>query len=179
MQTTKTLLVATLFCMLTAGLLATPAEAQDGSYKIGVVDMQAILAQYDKRKAKYDDLQKQVDALQAGIDKMSRDIEAAKDDYEKRKASLSDAELFNLETKIRNDYADYQNKLQQSQREIDGMEELVLREVLKDIQAAIEKIAENGNYHLVLNDGKGARGAVLYASASIDITSQILAELNR
>lgn len=178
-RTTKTLLAAALFCALATSLLTPTAEAQDSSYKIAVVDMQTVLAKYEKRKSKYDDLQKQVDSLQSGIDTMSKSIEAAKADYDKKKDSLSEAELFKLETKIKNDYADYQNKLQQSQREIDGMEELVLREVLKDIQAAIEQIATSGNYHLVLNNSKGPRGAVLFASASIDITPQILTELNK
>tara|TARA_R110001592_G_scaffold234706_1_gene492435 strand:- start:595 stop:1020 length:426 start_codon:yes stop_codon:yes gene_type:complete len=141
--------------------------------------MSAVLAKYEKRKDKYADLQKKVDALQAGIDKMSKEIEASKADYDKRKKDLSDAELFALETKIKNDYANYQNELAKNQREIDGMEELVLKEVLKDIQDAINKVAEADNYHLILNDGKGPRGAVLYAAAGIDITPKILLELNK
>ena len=178
-KTTKTLLVATLLCTLAAGLFSTPALAADENYKIAVVDMQTVLASYDKRKAKYDDLQKQVDALQAGIDKMSKDIEAARKSYEERRATLTDEERVKLETKITNDYATYQNELQMNQRQIDGMEELVLNEVLKDIQEAIEKIATDLSYHLVLNKGKGPRGAVLYASNSIDITPRILEQLNK
>ena len=178
-RTIKTLLVVALPCMMITGLLSGPAYAQEGDYKIAVVDMQTVLAKYEKRKTKYEDLQKQVDALQSQIDKMSKDIEAAKADYEKRKDTLSDEELFKLETQIRNDHANYQNELQKSQRQIDGMEELVLKEVLKDIQEVIETVATSGNYHLILNNGKGPRGAVLYASASIDITSKVLVELNK
>jgi outer membrane protein len=178
-KTTKTLLVATLLFTATAGLFHTPALAADENYKIAVVDMQTVLASYEKRKAKYDDLQKQVDSLQSGIDKMSKDIEAARKDYEERRATLTDEERVKLETKITNDYANYQNELQKNQRQIDGMEELVLNEVLKDIQEAIEKIATDNSYHLVLNKGKGPRGAVLYASNSIDITPRILEQLNK
>ena len=178
-RTTKTLRMVALACVLAVGLLSTPAQAQDGNYKIAVVDMQTVLAKYNKRKAKYEDLQKQVDTLQADIEKMAKRIEAAKKDYDERKGDLSEEELFKLENTIKDDYANYQNELQKSQRQIDGMEELVLKEVLKDIQLAIEVIAKKGNYHLILNNGKGPRGAVLYASASIDITSQILADLNK
>ncbi len=178
-KTTKTLLVATLLFTATAGLFHTPVSTADENYKIAVVDMQTVLASYEKRKAKYDDLQKQVDSLQSGIDKMSKDIEAARKDYEERRATLTDEERVKLETKITNDYANYQNELQKNQRQIDGMEELVLNEVLKDIQEAIEKIATDNSYHLVLNKGKGPRGAVLYASNSIDITPRILEQLNK
>ncbi len=178
-QTTKTLLAATLCCVFAAGLLSTPAQAEDSNYKIAVVDMQNVLAKYDKRKEKYEDLQREVDTLQAGIEKMADRIEAAKKDYDERKDSLDDDQLAKLETTIKNDYADYQNELQKSQREIDTMEERVLKEVLKDIQSAIEKIAEGGNYHLILNKGRGPRGAVLFAAPRIDITSKILLELNK
>ena len=177
-RTTKTLLAATLFSIVVSTLAVAPARAEDG-YKIAVVDMQEVLASYDKRKEKYEELQNTVDTLQKGIDELSAKIEAAKKDYDARRDSLSEEERFKLETKIQNDYTEYQAKLQQHQREIDRNEELVLREVLKDIQEKIVEIAEKENYHLVLNNGKGPRGAVLYASTSIDITPKLLLELNK
>lgn len=176
----KTLLIASLCCALFASVGISQASAEEAAnYKIGVVDVQAVLAKYEKRKTKYEDLQKQVESLQTEIDSMSKKIEAAKADYDKRKRELSETELVELENKIKNDYADYQNELTKSQQKIDSMEELVLKEVLKDIQESIQKVAENGNYHLVLNNGAGPRSAVLFAHNSIDITSQILADLNK
>jgi len=160
-------------------MTCTTASAQDSEYKIGVVDMQAVLAGYDKRKSKYEELQKQVEALQSGIDAMSNKIQKARDDYEARKKSLTAEQLLELESKINADYSDYQNELRKSQQQIDSMEALVLREVVKDIQAAIEEVATKGNYHLVLNKESGPRGAVLYVHTTLEITSQILLYLNK
>lgn len=175
----KTIMTAPLCCALLAALTCLPAAAQESQYKIGVVDMQTVLAQYEKRKAKYEELQGQVDALQAEIDAMSAQIEAAKNDYERRRSEMSEAEMRELEAKIKADYSDYQNELNKSQQRIDSMEEQVLNEVLKDVKAAIDVVAENGNYHLILNNVSGPRGAVLYAHNSIDITSRILEHLNK
>lgn len=176
---TKTFVTLSLCCALFAALASTPAFAQDTNYKIGVVDMQQVMEKYEKRKAKYDELKKEVDTLQKGIDAMSEKIKTMKDDYEKRKQDLTAPELVALETKIKADYSDYQNELNKSQQKIDSMENIVLSEVLKDIQEAIQKVAEDGNYHLVLNNGGGPRGAVLYASNRIDITGQIIQQLNQ
>jgi len=176
----KAFTVASLCCALFAALACTPVSAQeDGGYKIGVVDMQAVLAGYDKRKSKYEELQTQVDALQSGIDAMSKKIQAAKDDYDKKKKDLTPEQILELESKINADYSDYQNELKKSQQKIDSMEALVLREVVKDITTAIEEIAKNGKYHLVLNKESGPRGAVLYSSATIEITSKVLEHLNK
>ncbi|MBX3178754.1 MAG: OmpH family outer membrane protein [Candidatus Hydrogenedentes bacterium] len=179
-STLKHFMTLSICCALLAGLAAPGAFAQEGgNYKIGVVDMQEVLAKYEKRKSKYQDLQKQVDALQSGIDKMSDRIKAARDDYEKKKGQLSADQLLDLETKIRADYADYQSELTKSQQQIDSMEAKVLKEVVKDVQDAIEAVANTGNYHLVLNKEGGPRSAVLFASTTIDITSQVLQHLNK
>jgi len=178
-HTIKTIVMASVFCALVAALPGQTASAQDGNYKIGVVDMQAVLAGYEKRKTKYEELQKNVDNLQKGIDAMSKDIQKRKDDYDAKKQSMTPEQLLELETEINADYADYQNELKKSQQKIDSMEAQVLREVVKDIQEAIEAVAKKGNYHLVLNKESGPRSAVLFAQTSIEITSQILDHLNK
>lgn len=176
----KNFVIASVCCALFAAIGCTQAAAQDTNYKIGVVDMQTVLAKYDKRKSKYDELQKQVDALQSGIDGKSKAIEAAKADYEKKKKeNLPSEQLSALELKIRSDYVDYQAELTRSQQKIDSMEEEVLKEVLKDVQAAVEQIATEGNYHLILNHRSGPNSAVLYANNNIDITPKVLEQLNK
>ena len=174
----KTFMIASVCCALFAAFGSTLAAAQE--YKIGVVDMQTVLAKYNKRKAKYDDLQKQVDSLQAGIDQKSKAIETAKADYDKKKKdNIPQAELDALELKIRGDYVDYQAELTRNQQQIDAMEEEVLKEVLKDVQATVEKIAADENYHLILNHRSGPNSAVLFAATGIDITSKVLEQLNK
>lgn len=168
--------------LLTWGLLPALSHAQTDSagaqYKIGVVDMQYLLAEYNKRKQKYDDLQKEVDNLQKEIDNMSNQIEADTKRYRDNQASMSDTERFDLKTKIETAAATYRGELERRQRIIDNMEEQVLVEVMKDVQATIDQVAQAGNYHLILNARGGARGTVLYYSPTIDITSQVLTRLN-
>jgi len=152
-----------------------PAPSQ---YKIGVVDLQQLLADYDKRKDKYDELQKEVDELQKDIDAMSGRITKAKQEYEEKRDTISEEERLEMKNKIEDDYAQYRIELDKRQRLIDNKEESVLKEVFKDIQAAISRVATAENYHLVLNAKGGPRGSVLYHAPAIDITSKVLTTLN-
>ncbi len=182
-------LCGVLAAMLLAGLLCGPAAAQEtaeqsgatasGGYKIAVVDMQTLLAEYEKRKEKYDQLQQEVDQRQKGIDDLSTKIEAAKERYETGRDTMTEEERFELKNQIEADYATYRTELEKHQRYIDNQEERVLKEVLEDIQAALTKIGEEENYHLILSASSGPRGSVLYHHPTIDITSKVLATLNQ
>lgn len=167
---------------LVAGAPLAQAQGQGGgggaSYKIGVVDMQRVIAEYNKREAKYQQLQSQVDALQKDIDALSAKIEANKKKFE---ASTNAEERSTLKSQIDTDYITYRAELEKRQQQIDTQEEQVLKEVLGDVQKTLESVAKAGNYHLILNGrgGGGGRSAVLYHDTTIDITSQVLDALNR
>ncbi len=168
--------------MAQAGGRAAQGTAEQSAapqYKIGVVDMQFVLAEYDKRKQRYQELQAEVDRLQKEIDRMSEEIERAKQDFEARRATMTPEERLELKNKIDADYVVYQSELARRQRLIDNQEEQVLIEVLKDVEGVLTQLAAEEHYHLILNGRAGPRGAVLYHSPTIDITSKVLALLNK
>jgi len=167
---------------LALAMLSLPVSAQDapGGYKIGVVDMQKVMAEYDKREAKYKELEVKVKELQAPIDALSAKITQMKADYDKRaaEANADRVALAQLEGQVRAEHATYEAKLRESQVQIDELERAVLTSVLDDIKAALKEIGEQQNYHLILNGREGSGSAVVYHSTSIDLTSQLLAKLN-
>ena len=178
MKTTRSILAAA----IALALFAFPAAAQDaaGGYKIGVVDMQKVMADYDKREAKYAELEAKVKELQAPIDALSDKITKMKDDYE-AKAKQEGADRVALaqeEGRIRSEHATYEAKLRESQIQIDELERAVLSSVLEDIRGALKAIGEQENYHLILNGGERSGSAVVYHSTTIDLTAKVLAKLN-
>jgi len=154
------------------------AQEQTSQYRIAVVDMSTLMAEYNKRKEKYDELQKEVDTLQVEIDAMSKRIEKAKEEYEANRSNMTDDERFDKRAQIEADFAQYRSELDRKQRLIDTKEERVLVEVVGDIEKAIAKVAESEGYHLILNAARGPRASVLYHSATIDITPRVLQMLN-
>lgn len=161
-----------------AGIKNAHAQEQNSQYRIAVVDMSVLMAEYNKRKEKYDELQKEVDSLQVEIDAMSARIEKAKEEYETSRSNMTDDERFDKRALIEADFAQYKSELDRKQRLIDTKEERVLVEVVGDIEKAIAKVAESEGYHLILNAAGGPRASVLYHSATIDITPRVLQVLN-
>lgn len=166
---------------LTIGLGTQSAQAQDQNtqYRIAVVDMSVLMAEYNKRKDKYEELQKEVDSLQVEIDTMSKRIEQSKEEYEANRATMTDDERFDKRAKIESDFAQYKSELDRRQRLIDNQEERVLVEVVTDIEKAIAQVAESEGYHLILNATRGPRASVLYHSTTIEITPAVLQVLNK
>lgn len=169
--------------MLTGGELVAQnkdaAASQAGGYKIAVVDVAQLMAESKKRKEKYEELQKEVDRLQKELDALQQKIDAAKKQYDEKKSSMTDEERANMRTQIENDLVNYQVETKKRQNLIDNQEELVLKEVAADIQAAVARISEQEGYHLVLNSSGGLRAPVVYHSPTVDITSKVLAILNQ
>ncbi len=158
---------------------AAAAPSGGAGYRIAVVDMGMLMKDYKKREAKYAELQKEVDKLQAEIDVKQKGIEAARADYDKNRESMTDDARSAARLQIETDIATYKSELEKRQRLIDSNEEKVLKEVVDDIQKTIAQVAEKEGYHLVLNSGGGPRASVLYSSATIDISTTVLGQLNK
>jgi Skp family chaperone for outer membrane proteins len=158
---------------------AAAAPSGGSGYRIAVVDMGMLMKDYKKREAKYAELQKEVDKLQAEIDVKQKGIEAARADYDKNRESMTDDARSAARLQIETDIATYKSELEKRQRLIDSNEEKVLKEVVDDIQKTIAQVAEKEGYHLVLNSGGGPRASVLYSSATIDISTTVLGQLNK
>lgn len=171
------LTAAAVLALIPAGAFSQSNEG--GQYRIAVVDMSLLMAEYNKRKEKYDKLQEEVDRLQVEIDSMSQRIEKAKEEYEANRVNMTDDERFDQRAKIEADFAQYRSELERRQRLIDTEEERVLKEVVDDIERVITATAEKEGYHLILNASKGPRASILYHSATIDITPRILQDLNK
>ncbi|HPU99124.1 MAG TPA: OmpH family outer membrane protein [Candidatus Hydrogenedentes bacterium] len=153
--------------------------SQSGGYKIAVVDVAQLMAESKKRKQKYEELQKEVDRLQQELDALQKKIDAAKKSYDEKKSTMTDEERATMRTQIENDLVNYQVETKKRQNLIDNQEELVLKEVAVDIQAAVARVSEQEGYHLVLNASGGLRAPVVYHSPTVDITSKVLAIINQ
>jgi len=166
--------------MAATPFISQQAEAQDqaSGYKIGVVDMQTLIADYPKRQRKYDELEQEVRQLQVDIDAMSTRIEQMEAQYEQQRDTMDEQQRLNLQNQITEAYAEYRSELERRQRSIDNKEDTVLSEILGDIENAIARVAQQENFHLILNTARGARGAVVvWSSPTIDITARVQQDL--
>lgn len=152
-------------------------DAQDATWKIGVVNRKLAYDSYKKQVEETDRLEKKVETRQAGLDKMAEDIRKAREEFEQNADSMSSEDQDRARQRISADFAAYQAELKKIQTEIDGEHALLIKHFRQDIDAAVTKVGEQGNFHLILESDPKIQ-SVLYFSTSIDITPQVIALLN-
>lgn len=165
--------------MLIVALAATgTARAQDATFRIGVVDLEAVFENYDKQKERYAELVKEKDKLQAPLSKLADEIEANKKRYNDEQEKMSEADRNALRDKVESDYSTYKAEMQRSQEEIDRQEKRIVEELIKDIQIAVEEVGAKEKYHLIFDGAKNAKNNLLYYDTTMNMTSKVVAHLN-
>ncbi|MBQ4568179.1 MAG: OmpH family outer membrane protein [Desulfovibrio sp.] len=165
------ILMAFALCLLlTAPAKAADAEVAKGVHKIGVVDMQVVATESEPAKAakkqmesKYskerDELEKQGKALQ----KKAEALKDPKASEEKKLAFIRAKQ--DLDQKTRN----FMRKVEQ--------EELTLRQdMVKRVFSATYEVARAKGFDFVVDI---TAGGVLYADKSMDLTTDVLEEVNK
>lgn len=142
--------------------------------KIGVIDLQKILATSpqvaaarDQMKAKYEPSKKEITAaqktLQSDFEKLS-----------KNKAVMKDDERKNLEAKIDDEQKKLRTMASDFEQKFNEDEEKTMQAVTKQIQSVVDKFAQDQKFDLIL-----AKGATAYNKDDLDVTDQVIAALKK
>lgn len=164
-----------LFAALLLTAVALPAQAQQ---KIGFIDSEAIL----QRLPEFTTAEREVDRLaqtwQAEIDEKSREIEAAEREFaardllytdEERTRRVGELEALALERdNLRRTYFGPEGRLFSEQQQ-------KLRPVQERVIAAVETIADEGDYDYVFD--RSGDFVFLYTRPRFDLTELVLDEL--
>lgn len=158
---------------------ANAAPIRPEAYRIAVVNRKQAFDEYNKQKQSWAKLEKEREAKQAVVDKQSDAIIANQKKLVEDKA-MSQADKEALAIKIQEDTLDYQNAFQKLQNEINLEADKFFASIMTEVDAAVQAVGSAGNYHLVFEADSNPRsgGAVLYFSATIDITPQVIQQLN-
>ncbi len=168
--------------LLMATLLAVAADtgesatAGDG-VRIGVVDRESVLKGYAQAKAEWEILLKESTAAQADIDKRVEALTQAKADFEKRRDSLTPEEAARQEVDIKRRFLDIQAEAETRQREIDRKRLQILKARMGEIDKAIEAVAKQRGFDLVLKTDE-ERTFIGYCAPALDLTEAVLERLN-
>ncbi|HLF10139.1 MAG TPA: OmpH family outer membrane protein [Gammaproteobacteria bacterium] len=156
---------------LSLGVLATSAvNAQNTNLKVGVVNVEQLLAQAPQSKEVNDKLQTEFGPRQRDIAAKRQTLQTQSETFQRDAPVMGEEERLNLEREIR----DGQRELQRTENEY--LEDVNIRrnEELGKLQRAllqqVQAYARTEQYDLVVAD-------VLYFSTAVDITAAVLAAL--
>ena len=175
-RTVKTYHAALGILVVFGALLASPAAlAQETSVKIVVVDLERVVAQSAAGKA----LQAQLQKFQESVQAEGEQKAAAARDIRQRIAdganSLSEDKLNQLQKDLEDATIAMRRFQDDKQREGQKMQGEGLQQIERQLQPVFEKIRDDGGYDLIINN---VAGVVVMANEKVDITAQVIAELD-
>ncbi len=156
------------WCLL-ASLAASPLAAQAAETKIAFVDLGRAFDNYDKTKRLDKQLEERSNAKQAERDQLVAEIRKMKDEIELMSEKGREDRQAALDEKIRH----LQQFDQQVRETLKHDHDEMVKEILKEIEGAVQSYAKSQGYEFVLSDR-----ALLYGVPTADITDQVLKLLN-
>lgn len=159
--------------LVVAALAAAPAPGR-AEQKIGFVDLQRALNEVDEGKAAkgllkrdFDEKQKHLDAKKAEFDKLQADLE-------KQAVVMSDAAKKERAAELERRARELQGLFMQLQKDLSDRERDATKGIYDRMAAIVKEIAEADGFAAVLERGAG----VVYAPASLDLTSELIRKYN-
>jgi outer membrane protein len=163
-----TLLVGAFF---TAGL----AGAQEAPIRIAVVNLDYIVAQSSAGKALQQKLQNFENEVRAEVEKQTTEARDLRQRMIDGSNTLSDEKLAEMQQQLEDASIQIRRYRDTKEREGQKMQQEGLQEIEKQLEPVFEKVREQGNYDLILNN---VPGVVVMAGPRADITQKVLDVMN-
>lgn len=168
MKTLFKLLVSSFFILA----FTSQSYAEDG-IKIGAVQVLKVLEQSPQYQAAGKSLDKEFEPRSKVLIGEQKKIKDLEDKLSKDRAIMSEAEISKLERDILNKRRDYKRSQDEFREDINFRRNEELAKIQKVIFEAIQKVAKENNYDVVLSEG------VIYASSKADMTQLVIDSLNK
>ena len=161
-----------IFLVLLTLLLSSPINAEE-SYKLGAVNAIRVLEQ-----SPHADLaRKKIEKEFAGRDKelvnAQKKIKALEDKLGKDGAIMSEQERAKLERDIISGKRDLKRTQDEFREDLNFRRNEEFAKIQKKIVAAIQKVAKDNNYDVILGEG------VIFASSKVDISNLVIEHLKK
>ena len=145
--------------------------------KIGYVDSNEIMNNFDEVRQGQADLEKEQRRLESEFNELVFGLDSLKQDYDRQRLLMSDTRRNEKENEIANKEKSVQ-KFQLDkfgpEGEIYRIQNELLKPVLAKIDAAIQKVGSERGYDFILD---AMSGALLYALDSHNLTEDVMDEL--
>ncbi|MCP4661404.1 MAG: OmpH family outer membrane protein [bacterium] len=150
-------------------------EAQESNIKLAVVDLDRIVALSAAGKELQTRLEKFQQDVQVEAEVMSNEAKEIRQRLVDGANSLSDEKLAELQKQLEDKTIAMRRLRDDKQREGQKIRAEGLREIERLLQPIFEKIRDEENYDLILNN---VPGVVVMANERVDITQKVVDRLN-
>ena len=147
--------------------------------KIGYVDSNEIMNNFEEVRQVQIDLEKEQRKLESEFNNLVAQLDSLQQDYERQRLLMSDTRRIEKENQIINmkkTAEEFQLKKFGPEGEIYRKQNELLKPVLKKIDEAIQKVGGEQGYDFILD---AMSGALLYALDSHNLTEDVMDELSK
>ena len=159
-----------------AVLGATVQTASAADLKVGVIDVEYAIQKSKAGEAAKAKLKSLFDKKQKELDKRQNELLELKKQLENPPAMMTDAKKKAMVGEYQKGLLELQNAFLENQQELAKREAEYMKPILKDLEAVLAKIAETGNYDLIINR---SQYGVLFTKPAHDITDTVLKALDK
>jgi len=153
------------------GLCATSLAAD----KVGYIDLQRLVNESKAGKAAIADIQNLRREKEAIIADRSAQIKKLNEFIDEKGATLAPREKRQKTDELQMLYKDYQRLVADARDDINREDRELVSIILEKADSVLQQVAQKGNYAIILKDPK----AIGYLDPSVDITDEVLRELNK
>ena len=146
---------------------AATAQAQ----KLAVVDSQRLLAEAPQARAATQTLEAEFGPRQKTLEAQKKDFEGRAQKFERDQATMSEAERSKTQRDLRDSQLNLERRAKEFQEDVQLRQNEELQRVQKAIYESVRAYAKAQGYDIVL------AGGVVYSSEAVDITPQVLTNL--
>jgi outer membrane protein len=164
--------------VLLAGLTSDVRAAE--TFKMGVIDPQAVLEKSKAGKKALDGLKEYVSTRQKLLSRDEEELRNTEKTLKESASKLSEAEKKEKESQFRTKIQEYQKRAQEFNQELQGKQKELVDDYMKRIASATQTVAEKGGFSIVVDKGSEQTvKIVIYNKDTIDLTDQVIKEFDR
>ncbi|MCG8315148.1 MAG: OmpH family outer membrane protein [Pseudomonadales bacterium] len=142
--------------------------------KIAVVNVQEAITQSDNAKIWLKKFESEHATEQADLRAMEAEIKAMQERFKKDEAILSEEEKRKTNKSMQDKYEELQFRGKQLQKEFKTGQQEFVKGMLPKVNSALTQLMEKNSYDLIVH-----REAVLMLAPQLDITEQVIEQLNK
>jgi outer membrane protein len=170
--------------LLIAASLAIPGIGSSveaaGSFKMGVVDPQAVLEQSRAGKRALASMKQYAKTRQKILEGDETELKKLEQELRSQSSVRSDQEKEEKQQQFRQKVQAYQQRVQEFNQDLAAKQKDLVDEYMEKISAATKTVAEKRGLALVMDKGsESTMKIVIYNQKSVDITNHVIREFNR
>lgn len=168
----KKLWVSVVFCIVMILGISFSSQAKD---PVGYINLQRLVSESEMGKVAKSDIQKLRDDREAALKIELKQLNDLKAQIDKEGDKMDPAEKREKTQALNQAYKEYQRNIADAREEITNEDKELVSRILKEADGVLKNVAKKKGFSIIIKDPN----AVGYLDPSVDITDDVLKELNK